>query len=144
MAIQDSLPQGKAVQVIRELQQTSSEIKAMQTRGSASTINFRIKSESAYDIRTSGDYKEDNYEIEFIPDNMQFGGAFCYKLNVEWIGGGSYPAGANTTYNYGLHRSFIGADRRQRWRLWMQDAMPQSYKLYFFAQGSGTFSVRKL
>lgn len=144
MAVQDSLMPGKPVETLREIQQVSREVKSSQERGSVSIVNFRVKSGNSYDIRSTGSYSEDNYEIEFVPENMQFGGSFCYKLNVEWIGGGSYPAGANTTYNYGLRRLFVDGARRQRWRLWMMDPTPQEYKLYFFTQGSGTFTVKKL
>ena len=147
MGVKDKLIDGRLVSVIREIDQTSRELKAAQIRGSGSIINYRIFSASEYDILVPGDYSTGNiYEIEFIPDNMQFGGALCYRLFAEWVGVGTYPIGTRSVYQWGLRRQFVGADGKQKWRFTNQNGSLEGakFKLYFFAQGSGTFTVKKL
>lgn len=136
MSVLDQLPEHKPVAVLKEVDQVSREIKAAQTRGSGSIINHRIYSASEYDILVPGDYGKRVWEIEFIPDNMQFGGALCYRLYVVIIQGTATPYIDDTN----LRRQPVSS-ARQRWRFQGSYGVETKLKFYFFAQASGTFTA---
>ncbi|MDQ0869057.1 hypothetical protein QFZ70_001530 [Arthrobacter sp. V1I9] len=136
MSVMDQLPEQKPVALLKEVDQLTREIKSRQTRSSASVINFRVYSADAYDLIVPGAFAKNAVLIEFIPDNMQFGGALCYRLYV------SVTLGAAPPYidNYGLQRLTV-VNRRQQWIYNISTFPEAKLKFYFFAQASGTFTA---
>lgn len=136
MSVLDQLPEQKPVALLKEIDQTAREMKAPQTRGSGSVINHRIYSPAAYDVLVPGDYGKRVWEIQFLPDNMQFGGGLCYRLYVV------ISQGMATPYidDANLRRLPV-SNARQRWRFQGSYGVQTKLKFYFFAQASGTFTV---
>lgn len=139
MGVLDRLPQGKPLAILRELDQVSREIKSPQARSSGSVINYRVYSGLPYDILVPGGYAKNVVEVEFIPDNPRLGGVLCYRAYVE-VG---VPGFATNLDELGLRRQIMDlSDGRQRWKYQGQFPNATGLKFYFFAQGSGTFSVK--
>lgn len=136
MSVLDQLPEQRPIAILKEIDQVSREMKSPQTRGSGSIINHRIYSALAYDLLIPGDYGKRVYEIEFLPDNMQFGGALCYRLYVV-VMQGTAPAFIDDA---NLRRVPV-SNARQRWRFQCSYGVQTKLKFYFFAQASGTFTA---
>ncbi|MFJ6416463.1 hypothetical protein [Paeniglutamicibacter sp. NPDC091659] len=140
MRVLDQLPEGKPLAILRELNQVSREIKARQTRGSGSVINHRIYSALPYDILVPGDYAKVVVEVEFLPDNTRFSGALCYRAYAEIA-----SPGTPFIDEIGLRRVIVDpTDGRQRWRFQGQFPSATGLKFYFLAQGSGTFTTKRI
>lgn len=141
MSATSNLPEGKPLEVLREIGKQAGEVKSAQRRGSRSVRNARIFSGQPYDLQTPDQGGTvQSYEIEFIPDDTRFGGALCYQLVVVDV---TYPSDPLLVRD--VERIWQGADRRQRWRMYVQSfGLSQRFKFYFFAQGPGTFMVNKL
>jgi hypothetical protein len=133
MSLLDQLPGGRMIHQLHEDMEIDREIKAPQTLGSSSVETSRVFSEDAYDIQTPSGSPE--IEVEFIPDDLTFGGAFCYRMYVVDV------TSTPTLVTARIKRLRV-EDDRQRWHI---GANPSSdLKFYFFAAGSGTFTVNLL
>lgn len=133
MSVLDKLPSGEPLRVLREQEQLIKEIKAPQTLGNDSVITHRIFSASVYDLSIAGGDTHDVL-IEFIPDDLAFGGALCYELVVV----------ANPEQ---VFRAVAIPDRLrvvngvQQWKIFRTSTTAVTYKFYFFTAGSGTFTT---
>lgn len=137
MSVLDALPENKPIALLKEVDQVAREIKSSQTRGSVSVLNYRIFSQSEYDILLPGDYSQKVLEIEFLPTNMQFGGGLCYRVYVAVLQGTAAPYSDSVN----LRRMRV-VEQRQRWRYQNSFGVATRLKFYFFAQCSGTFTVK--
>jgi hypothetical protein len=134
VSVLDQLPEGQPIKLLRELDAIASEIKAPQTFGSSSVITTRLFSGVAYDISLPA-HDTHQVMVEFIPDDLTFGGALCYKLYVMSPGGSGEAI---------VGERLRVTDDRQRWMLHTNNTANGSalqLKLYFFAGGSGTFTT---
>ncbi|MBV1778669.1 hypothetical protein KRR55_06025 [Paeniglutamicibacter sp. ABSL32-1] len=136
MSVLDSLPSNRPLALLREARQISHEIKTAQQRGSSSILMSRLQSDDAWDITVSG---SGVVEILFTPDNMQFGGAFCYRV----YGKSADQYDSRDLNQYEIKRKPNVGDE-QRWLVPYVVSVPTQFKFFFFAQGSGTFTVKKL
>lgn len=136
MSVLDQLPEHKPVAILKEVDQTAREMKSPQTRGSGSVVNHRIYSAAEHDVLIPGDYGKRVWEIEFIPDNMQFGGALCYRLYVVIMQGVASPYIDDANL-----RRLPVTNARQRWRFQGSYGVQTKLKFFFYAQASGAFTV---
>ncbi|MFM9793293.1 hypothetical protein [Streptomyces turgidiscabies] len=127
----DPLPQGKPLALLREADRIAKEIKAPQILGSSSILGNRVYSADAWDVLTPASGVH-TCEIEFVPDDLTFGGAFAYTLVVVDVTG--TPVEVTT----GIYRLRV-TDDRQRWKMAVSNS--QKLKFYFLTAGSGTFTT---
>lgn len=132
MSVLDKLPDGEPLRLLREVNQNAQEIKAPQTLGAASVVTSRVFSDDDYDIELPSSGGPHTVEIEFIPDDLTFGGALCYQLYAVNVTDPGFPGVTSPD------RLRVTANR-QRWVMRMQNN--DRYKFYFFAAGSGTFTA---
>lgn len=136
MSVLDSLPSNKPIELLKSNRQTAQEIKAAQRRGSASILMSRIQSGATWDFTFTG---PGTVEVLFTPDNLQFDGAFCYRLYARR--NDSYGTTDVEPINI-KRKPNIGA--KQRWLIPYDLSGTVRLKFFFFAQGAGTFTVKKL
>ncbi|MGW6120430.1 hypothetical protein ACWFRF_15415 [Nocardia sp. NPDC055165] len=131
MGVLDRLPQGEMVSALRSVEELERELKAPQLLGSRSILTSRIFSASTYDVLTpaSGTHVVD---VEFLPADLTFGGAFCYKLVVVDVTG--TPAQKTS----GIYRKRV-SNNQQVWRIAVSNS--QKLKFYFYTAGAGSFSI---
>lgn len=132
MNVMDQLPQGEPLRLLRELEQVGREIKSSQTLGSTSVATDRVFSASVYDALTPGSGTP-KIEVEFIPDDLTFGGAFCYQL---------YAVDVTNPLSHSLITTVQRlrvTDDRQRWIVSVSTS--REVKFYFLTAGSGTFTT---
>ena len=139
MGIKDKLPEQKPIALLKELDQTSHEIKSRQTRASASVINYRIFSLAPYDIIVPGGFAKNVVEIEFVSNSTRLSGSLCYRVYVSVVDATATPY----IDEVGLRRLLIDPNgARQRWFYQCSFSSATKLKFYFFAQGSGTFTAK--
>ena len=119
---------------------------AFQSIGSSSVVTHRIFSENTYDVEftppsTVGNLKVNRADVEFIPDDKTFGGAFCYRMEVRALDTDNNPLGGIQPE---IERKPT-VDGRQRWSVYHSSfgypGDTARLKFFFFATGSGTFSA---
>lgn len=143
----DRLPENALTEQMKRRQAENAESKgAFQSTGSRSVVTRRIYSGAAYDIQFTppavlGQLKVNQADIEFIPDDKTFGGAFCYRLKVKAMDTNGAPlAGIQPE----VERKPT-VDGRQRWSVYHPSfgypGDTARLKLYFFTLGSGTFTA---
>ncbi|MFC8008927.1 hypothetical protein [Streptomyces cinereoruber] len=131
MNVLDQLPQGEPLRLLREVDRNEREIKAPQILGSSSILTSCIFSGDVYDVLTPASGTP-VVEVEFIPDDLTFGGAFCYKLVVVDV------TGTDVEKTTGIYRQRVTNDQ-QIWKI--AASTSQQLKFYFLAAGSGTFTT---
>lgn len=138
MAVKDILLDGRPVAILKEFDQVSREIKAAQTRGSASVIMNRIYTSNSYDyLMPAGSMPV--LLVEFTSTNMQFGGSLAYQIFAYT------DTGFERSYYVDFKRR-ISSDGVQRWTCApvANGVVDTGLKIFIIAQGSGTFTVKKL
>jgi hypothetical protein len=143
----DRLPERALVVELRQRALEVAELKgSFQALGSSSVRTHRIFSGNPYDFEfiasgTPGTIIFHRVDVEFIPDNLRFGGAFCHRVYARVFDADGEPQESFRVDALRQRRS----DGRQVWSLhhvsfgYPTDTL--RIKLYFFATGSGTFSV---
>lgn len=120
---------------------------SFQSLGSRSVRTFRIFSEDSFDVQFTpppvvGTLNVNQVDVEFIPDNMIFGGAMCFRLAVKMmdLSGGPFTSafGVEVVRN-------VRSDGRQIWSVFhVSFGYPGDtarLKFYLSANGSGTFTA---
>lgn len=140
------LPHNTFASTLRTLDTEEDELKgAFQAFGQASIITNRIFSSATYDAvfipsSVPGTMVVHRIDIEFIPDETKFGGAFCHRLEIKCTDSTGAIVNGNPTW---LKRLPI-VNGRQRWSFhyvsYGNAAELLRMKFYFFATGSGTFT----
>ena len=133
MGVRDQLPDGQPLALLRELDRDAREIKAAQTMGQDSVISYRIFSNAAYDVLFPAGSDIRTVTVEFIPDDMTFGGAFCYRCKAKQ----SSPGFSTNQYMPRL----VTTDGTQKWTYSVRPSTDYTFKFYFFTTGSGTFTT---
>lgn len=134
MSVLDQLPDGEPLRLLREQQEIDREIKSQQRIGQDSIITSRVFSADAFDIQTPGSGSP-VIEVEFIPDDLIFGGALCYQFYAVDVTNPASPSVVSSD----IRRLRVKADNRQRWLI--NASLNQKLKFYFFTAGSGTFKA---
>lgn len=136
MSVLDQLPEHKPIALLKEVDQVSREIKSAQTRTSASVINHRLSSAASHDLTVPGGFAKNVVMVEFIPDNMQFGGSLCYRAYVV-----VNPGTASEYIDIFKFQRLTVVNGRQRWIYNISTFSASNLKFYFFTQASGTFTA---
>lgn len=147
MSILERLPERGLSEELKRRLQDSAELKgSFQSLGSTSVITHRIFSENTYDVQFTpppvmGDLKVNRADVEFIPDDTTFGGAFCYRMQIVALDTTNAPlAGIQPEI-----QRLPSSDGRQRWSVlhpsFGYPGDTARLKFYFFATGSGTFTA---
>lgn len=119
---------------------------SFQAFGSTSVKTHRIFSPNIYDIQFNaspipGTVVVHQVDVEFIPDDMTFGGAFCYQVLARYLDLSNNPA----TWYFRIAERKPSINGRQQWSFYhlsfgyATDSV--RLKFYFFATGSGTFTT---
>jgi len=143
----DRLPENAMSSELRRRIFENNELKgAFQRRGSTSVVTHRIFSQSTYDVQFTppspvGTLKVNQVDVEFIPDDKTFGGAFCYRMLIVALDTNNQPlAGVQPE----IERKPV-VDGRQRWSVYHTSfgyaGDTARLKFYFFTLGSGTFTA---
>lgn len=136
MSVLDRLPSNQPILILKDGKQTGAEIKAAQRRGSTSVLMKRIHSEATWDFTFTG---PGTVEVLFTPDNLQFGGSFCYRLH----GRINHMYGTSDLEPSNILRK-PNAGKKQRWLIPYDVTGTIRLKFFFFSQCSGTFTAKKL
>lgn len=139
MGVRDRLPEETLARELREQSRTAAELKAAQTRGSSSVLTYRTFTQDVFDVQLNGigSFTQHRVDVEFIPDDLTFGGAFCHRLEVK----------AMTTANVIIRTPITiqrrpSVDGRQQWSIFMLTfggaSDSRRLKFYLFSTGSGT------
>lgn len=143
----DRLPENAMSSELRQRMIESRELKgAFQAFGSSSVLTHRIFSPAVYDVQFTtsvpmGTLKVNRVDVEFIPDDKTFGGAFCYRMQIVALDTNNQPL-------MGIQPEIERkptVDGRQRWSVYHvsfgYEGDTARLKFYFFATGSGTFAA---
>lgn len=147
MSVLDRLPEHSLSAEMRARKAESEELKgSFQSLGSGSIVTERIFSSATYDFQftassTPGTVIAHQADVEFIPDDMKFGGAFCYRLMARVLDDSNNPI----TYIDPQQQRLVTTDGTQKWRFHhISSGYPGDtirLKLYFYTTGSGTFTA---
>lgn len=144
MGVLDRLPENAFRESIASQRQDMSQLKgSFQRFGSRSVKTHRVFSDSEYDLlhpatSPGAPTVVHEVEVEFLPDDKRFGGAFCYRLMAKAVDSSS------TGYQITTLDRKRTTDGRQVWTYLYQTfgGMGEwKVKFYFFTTGSGTFTV---
>lgn len=143
----DRLPERALTQELKRRAADGAELKgSFQSLGSTSVVTHRIFSAATHDVQFTppsvvGNLKMNRADVEFIPDDKVFGGAFCYRMLVKALDTNNQPL-------QGIQpeiERLPSVDGRQRWSVhhasFGYPGDTARLKFYFFATGSGTFSA---
>ena len=143
----ERLPENALSEELKARLRDGAELKgAFQARGSRSVRTHRIFSQAAYDLQftassTEGVFIAHQADIEFIPDDMTFGGAFCWRIQLRVL---DTSNNVITWINPQIERRY-SSDGKQRWSIYHQSfGYPTDtvrFKLFLFTNGAGTFTV---
>lgn len=142
----DRLPERAIERVLKDAQQEQAELKSFQRLGSASVLTYRVFSNAAHDVQfvSSGSTRKlHRADIEFIADDKTFGGALPLRLEVKSMN----TSGAIMRDALKIIRRPV-VDGRHIWSVYLttygDSGSTRRLKFYFFALGSGTFTVNVL
>lgn len=143
----DRLPENALARELQERTNDPLQLKGSdQSIGSGSVRTKRIFSGATYDFEftaasTAGTLRVHQADIRFIPDDMTFGGSFCHRLAVRVMNTSNTT---NTDATVWMERR-VTSDGTQRWSIYyVTFGYPTDsirLKLFFFANGAGTFSA---
>lgn len=143
----ERLPDRAVVEEIKRRAAEEAELKgSFQSFGSDSVIAHRIFSQSTYDFQftaspTPGTVIVHRANIEFIPDDMTFGGAFCHRVMARVLDSSNNVA---EYFDPPILRRRT-SDGKQKWSIYHvsfgSPADTIRLKLFFFTTGSGTFTA---
>ena len=136
MSTLDRLPKGKAVATIRNLEQDARELKSFQTLGYDSVVSYRLFSADAWDVEVPSSSTVHTVNVEFLPDDMTFGGALCYQLVAQV----QFDTG-NISRIPAMMLRLHSHSSKQAWTYSTKNNSLQRFKFYFFTTGSGTFTA---
>lgn len=151
MGLLERLPDNALPAAIRQRMADVQELKgAFQSLGSTSVRTHRIFSAATYDIQfnastTPGTMIVHEAEVEFIPDDMTLGGAFCHRVLAEYLDLDNAPSNNPYITGTGDCERLPSVDGRQRWRFYfvsfgyVNDSV--RLKFHFYTTGSGTFTT---
>lgn len=143
----DRLPERMLQVELKRQVADSAELKgSFQALGSTSVLTHRIFSAAPYDVQINPGSapnvpKFHRVDVEYVPDDETFGGAFCLDLKVK---ARNLSGGRVDRWAIEVERKPV-VDGAQRWSVYYitygfpEDAV--RLKFYLFALGSGTFTV---
>ena len=143
----ERLPDNALPEAIRQRLNDAQELKgAFQSIGSSSVVTHRIFSGDTFDIQfdpstTPGAIRAHQADVEFIPDDMTLGGAYCHQVHARYLDTSNNPA----TWFFQWFERVPSTDGKQKWRFYhVSFGYPTDavrLKFFFFTTGSGTFTA---
>lgn len=143
----ERLPERALSEEIKERLRAPIELKgSAQSLGSSSVITHRIFSQEPFDVQlnpsgTAGVMRLHRVDVEFIPNDTTFGGAFCLNLGVR---ARNLSGGVVDRWAISIERKKV-VGKKQAWSVYYssfgyaEDAI--RLKFFLFALGSGTFKA---
>ena len=143
----DRIPEKALARELARRSAEGSELKgSFQALGSQSVVTHRIFSTNIFDLQFTASTVADTIifhqaDIEFIPGDMTFGGAFSHRLFVRVLD----TSNNVITYIDPFLERRITADGKQKWSIYHTTfGYPSDsirMKFYFFTTGTGTFTT---
>lgn len=143
----DRIPEAGLSTELKRRKADANELKgSFQTFGASSVVTHRIFSENIYDLEFTASSTPDTRilhraDVEFIPDDLTFGGAFCHRVYARYLDT------SNTELNFHapMFERRVSRDGAQKWSFYHYTfGYPSDslrLKFYFFTTGSGTFTT---
>lgn len=138
----DRMPENALRRTLLDQQGDLDEFKAAQARGSSSILTARVFTTAAYDVEFVGvsGFKLHRADVEFIPDDLTFGGALGLRLYVKGMDASNTPVRILPRV---MRRP--RSDGRQIWSVYYETfgsgSSTRRLKFYVFATGSGTLNA---
>lgn len=147
MSSLERLPENALNHQIKQRIAESHELKgSFQAFGSSSVRTHRIFSSNTYDLQftppsSPGTLKINRADVEFVPDDDTFGGAFCYRMEFVALDTNNDPLSGIQPEVERLPSS----SGRQRWSVYHPSfgypGDTARLKFHFFTTGAGTFTA---
>lgn len=143
----DRIPENAFSAELKRRATEADELKgSFQSLGATSVITHRVFSPSVYDVQmtasaTPGMLRVHRVDVEFIPDDLTFGGAFCHRVYARVLD----TLNAPVTFTNPMSERQATTDGKQKWSFFhVTFGYPSDtirLKFYFFTTGSGTFTT---